>query len=107
MGKPSVCGDLSGDTQSEEGWVETGDVETLETAMRASCWIQAFVCFGNHHCQGQSLDSGSPISSSQSNRQVIVKGRERTSTQCSRTGTRNKYRDRQAADTTDMSHRLK
>lgn len=82
-------------------------METLETAMSVSSWIQAFVCFCNHHCQDKSLGSGSPISSSQSNRQVIVKGRERTSTQFSHTGTRNKYRDRQASDTPDMSLRLK
>lgn len=35
-----MCGDLSGDMQSEEGWAEKGDVETLETAVPASWWIR-------------------------------------------------------------------
>lgn len=37
MGQPSVCGDLSGATQREEGWAEKDDVETLETAMHVPC----------------------------------------------------------------------
>lgn len=52
-------------------------MEIVDFAMPASR-IQAFVCFCFWDCQGQSLGSNSPISSSQSNRLGIVEGRERS-----------------------------
>lgn len=64
----SVCWSLPGNARGEISQVEKGNMEIVGITTPAS-GTQAFICFCNQSCQGQSLGSDSPVFSSQSHRQ--------------------------------------